>query len=85
MPGTDWVAARNAHTGLTATLISGTRDAAAQVYGLDYGDLGAHVAARFTLEVAPGDERGALSFLVLASDEDEARAYRVLAGALEVP
>lgn len=85
VPGTSWVAARNARTGLTAALVCAARDAAARVYGLDYGDLGAHVAARFTLEVAPGEERGALSFLALAGDEDEARAYRVLADAPDVP
>jgi hypothetical protein len=37
------------------------------------------------LHLGPGEEKGALSFLALARDEDEARAYRVLAGAQELP
>ena len=80
-----WVGVRNPHTGPTLALVCGAPEAGARVSGVDYGTLGAHAGARITFRLGPGEEQGALSFLVLARDEDEARAYRVLAGTQELP
>jgi hypothetical protein len=80
-----WVGVRNSQTGRTLALVCGAHEAGARVIGVDDGALGAHSGARVTLHLGPGEERGALSFLALARDEDEARAYRVLAGTQELP
>ena len=80
-----WVGVCNPQTGRTLVLVCGAHEAGARVIGVDCGALGAHAGARFTLRLGPGEEKGALSFLALARDEDEARAYRVLAGTQELP
>ncbi|HKC74190.1 MAG TPA: hypothetical protein VKF37_08315, partial [Chloroflexota bacterium] len=80
-----WVGVRNPRTGRTLALVCGAPEAGARVIGVDCGALGAHAGARATFRLGPSEERGALSFLALARDEDEARAYRVLAGTQELP
>jgi ribosomal protein S18 acetylase RimI-like enzyme len=80
-----WLGVRNSRSGQTLALVCGAHEAGARVIGVDCGALGAHVGARVTLRLGPGEEKGALSFLALARDEDEARAYRVLAGTQELP
>ena len=84
-PADGWVGVRNPRTSQTLALVCGAPEVGARVSGVDYGALGAHAGARFTLRLGPGEEKGALSFLALARDEDEARAYRVLAGTQELP
>jgi hypothetical protein len=81
----DWVGVRNPRIGRTLALVCGAHEAGARVIGVDCGALGAHAGARVTLHLGPGEEKGVLAFLALARDEDEARAYRVLAGAQELP
>jgi hypothetical protein len=80
-----WAAVRDPRGGRVVALISGSREVEAWVEGMDWGTLGAHAGAYCNLRLGPGEQRGALSFLVLAQDEDEARAYRVLAGAEDLP
>jgi hypothetical protein len=85
VPADGWVGVRNPPSGRTLVLVCGAHEAAARVLGVDCGTRGAHAGARFTWRLGPGDERGALSFMALARDEDEARAYRVLGGTQELP
>jgi hypothetical protein len=80
-----WVGVRNPRTGRTLALVCGAHKAGARVIGVDCGALGAHAGAHVTFRLVPAEEQGALSFLALARDEDEARAYRVLAGTQELP
>src|SRR5205085_663852 len=70
-----WVGVRNLRTGRTLALVCGAPEAGARVIGVDCGALGAHAGARATFRLGPSEERGALSFLAVARDEDEARAY----------
>jgi len=73
-----WVGVRDPRSGTTLALVSGDRAAEAQVLGADWGTLGAHAGALFTPRLGPSQERAALSYLAVARDEQEARAYRAL-------
>lgn len=81
--GDGWCAVHQPRSGRTMALVSGG-DGEARAIGVDAGDLGAHLAARAMLRLGPNDEQSLLAFLVLCDGEDEARAYRALAGAKEL-
>lgn len=66
-------------------MIHGALESDGRVVGVDWGELGAHAAARVTFRLPPNAERAALAFVALARDEDEARAYHMLSGATVLP
>jgi hypothetical protein len=80
IPSDGWVGVRNPRTGTTMVLVGGAATAESRVCGVDWGVLGAHAGLTFNPRPGPGEEQTVLSYLAVARDEAEARAYRALAG-----
>jgi hypothetical protein len=82
-PCNDWVGVCNARSGRSMALVCGAPSA--MVYGLDSGTWGAHAAVQLTPRLGPNGMSRSLAFLALATDVDEARSYRTLSSAQELP
>ncbi len=73
-----WAAAHDPRTGTTLGLVGSSVERQLAVKAIDWGHLGGHAGAVTALHLPPGQERGFLCYLVVARNEEEARAYHAL-------